>query len=86
MSLAFYGINQTAAMLNVPRNWFAAEVKAGRIPCFRIANKYMFDPAEAHDAILVRTKEMAVDDIPMAVAARERLMDYHRRRRAEKAV
>jgi hypothetical protein len=47
----------TARLLRVPVAWLRAEAEAGRVPCLRAGNVFLFSPAAVEKELAARAAE-----------------------------
>lgn len=47
-------LHQLALRLKLPREWLREEAHAGRVPCLKVGNRYLFSLRAVEDALAVR--------------------------------
>jgi excisionase family DNA binding protein len=60
-------VNRMARRLGVTARWLRAEAEAGRVPCLRAGNRYLFNPLAVEQALAQRAAEGGVragTDVP----------------------
>ena len=51
---ALTSLHQLALRLKLPREWLRGEADAGRVPCLKVGNRYLFNLSAVEDALAER--------------------------------